>query len=80
MTRTLSPPLSRAYGAAPGGPPAAAPFLPRSIAGRTYTGPHPNGDFMIPVVNLTAGDFTAMDRVGPGGTPLAPAAPFVPPQ
>jgi hypothetical protein len=56
------------------------PFLPKSIAGRTYSGMFANGDFMIPSADLDTGRFTAMSRVGPGGAPLAPATPFVPPQ
>jgi hypothetical protein len=53
------------------------PFLPKNIAGRTYNGTFANGDFMIPTTDLTAGHFTAMNRAGPSGTPVAP---FVPPQ
>lgn len=58
----------------------AGPFLPTNIAGRTYSGMLANGDFMIPTTDLAIGRFTAMDRVGPGGAPLAPATSSQPPQ
>jgi hypothetical protein len=45
----------------------AGPFLPAAITGRTYTGVHPNGDFVIPYSDLTEGRMTAMRRVGPIG-------------
>jgi hypothetical protein len=43
----------------------AGAFLPAAITGRTYTGVLPNGDFMIPQVDLLEGRMTAMRRVGP---------------
>jgi len=49
----------------------AGPFLPAAITGRTYTGIHPNGDFMISRADVLAGRTAAMDRVGPGGARLA---------
>jgi hypothetical protein len=55
----------------------AGPFLPAAITGRTYTGIHPNGDFMIPSSDLMEGRMTAMRRVGPGGARLT--APEPPP-
>jgi hypothetical protein len=59
---------------------AAGAFLPAAITGRTYTGLHPNGDFMISRADLLAGRTAAMERVGPGGVPLAaPPAPQYPP-
>jgi hypothetical protein len=53
----------------------AGPFLPRAIVGRTFTGPHANGDFMISTADLDAGRTDQLQRVGPDGTPhrLPPA-------
>ncbi|MDN3357125.1 hypothetical protein [Actinomadura sp. DC4] len=48
----------------------AGPFLPEWIAGRTYTGLHPNGDFTIACADLEAGRLEAMSRVGPEGQRL----------
>ena len=56
----------------------AGAFLPTAIVGRTFLGPHANGDFLIPAADLTAGRMGSLRRAGPGGTPLPPPPPGLP--
>lgn len=58
-------PVVRKWGAAPRSPAVKGPaagFLPDRVIGRSFTGPLPNGDFVISHEDVVRGDLTALRR------------------